>query len=100
MEQQQHADDDIEAEYTSIIEKEQSRPSTFEITKALGMRAYAISYGELANVPIPASGCVYDAIEIAKMELAAGKLPVVIVRRMPDGTVRLIDPNNSIDKKQ
>ena len=56
----------------------------FEKIRVLGARATQISDGAPSTVDITG---LTDAMEIAKKELAERKLPMVIQRVYPDGTV-------------
>ena len=58
--------------------------SKFEKIRVLGARATQISEGAPSTVDITG---LTDAMEIAKKELDAGKLPMVIERIYPDGSV-------------
>lgn len=56
----------------------------FEKIRVLGARATQISEGAPSTVDITG---LTDAMEIAKKELNEGKLPMVIERIYPDGSV-------------
>ena len=56
----------------------------FEKIRVLGARATQISQGAPSTVDITG---LTDAMEIAKKELNEGKLPMVIERIYPDGSV-------------
>lgn len=79
------------------------RPSLshFEITRLLATRANALANGAATALPqqhtteeLPSS-----AIEIAKLELARGLLPLQIRRRFPSGRVEMVNPNEFAPKK-
>jgi DNA-directed RNA polymerase I, II, and III subunit RPABC2 len=54
----------------------------YEKARILGTRALQISY----NAPIMINpGNEIDPLKIAEMELAQNKLPLIIIRKMPDG---------------
>jgi DNA-directed RNA polymerase subunit K/omega len=54
----------------------------YEIARALGARATQISRN--AKIMVDPKGET-DPLEIAKMELEQGKLPIIIVRTLPSG---------------
>ena len=56
----------------------------FEKTKILGFRVNQLSRGARAYIAVPEH--VTDLKEIARMELEARRLPVIVKRPMPDGT--------------
>ena len=55
----------------------------YEYTKLIACRAIQIKGG--ADVVLKEAEGVYDPIEIAKMELHARKIPLVIKRHLPNG---------------
>jgi DNA-directed RNA polymerase I, II, and III subunit RPABC2 len=57
----------------------------YERTKIIGMRANQLSQGARPYVPIPEH--VTDVADIARIELAQRRLPFIIRRPMPDGTM-------------
>jgi DNA-directed RNA polymerase I, II, and III subunit RPABC2 len=56
----------------------------FERTKILGFRTNQLSQGARAYIAVPEH--VTDLREIARMELEARRLPIIVKRPMPDGT--------------
>ncbi len=48
------------------------------------MRAEQLARGMQPFVPV--SGATFDPCMVAEQELAAGVMPLIIARRMPDGT--------------
>lgn len=58
--------------------------STFEKTKILGTRTNQLAQGARPYIEVPKH--ITDVYEIAKLELEARKLPIIIKRYMPDGT--------------
>jgi len=56
----------------------------FEKTKILGFRTNQLSNGARPYIAVPEH--VTDLREIAKMELEARRLPIILKRPMPDGT--------------
>ncbi len=64
--------------------------SKYEKVRVLGARAFQLSMGAPPLVDI--SG-LNDAVSIAEKELREGKLPLIIRRTFPDGTIKEIDVN-------
>ena len=58
--------------------------SKFERTNLIGLRAEQLARGSAPLVPI-ADDEVFDPVEVAGRELLARRLPLVVVRRTPDG---------------
>jgi DNA-directed RNA polymerase I, II, and III subunit RPABC2 len=56
----------------------------FEKTKILGFRTNQLSQGARAYISVPEH--ITDLREIARMELEARRLPIILKRPMPDGT--------------
>ena len=56
----------------------------YEKTKILGFRTNQLSQGARAYIAVPEH--VTDIREIARLELEARRLPIIIKRPMPDGT--------------
>ena len=56
----------------------------YESTRIIGFRANQLSQGAQPFVDVPDH--VTDVREIARMELAAKRLPFIIKRPLPDGT--------------
>jgi DNA-directed RNA polymerase subunit K/omega len=56
----------------------------FERARIIGVRALQISLG--APIPISIPENVKKPVEIAKLELEKGVLPITIRRKLPDGT--------------
>ena len=56
----------------------------YEKTKILGFRTNQLSQGARPYIAVPEH--VTDLREIAKMELEARRLPIILKRPMPDGT--------------
>lgn len=63
------------------------RLTRFEMARVLGARALQISLGAPLLVKIKE----FDPWEIAKKELIDGKMPLVVVRRYPDGSTERIE---------
>lgn len=57
----------------------------YERTKIIGMRANQLSQGARPYVPVPEH--VTDVADVARIELAQRRLPFIIRRPMPDGTM-------------
>lgn len=69
------------------------RLTKFETTKIIGTRAEQIARGATPNVDTTG---LMDPIEIAKLELKEHKIPMVLERPLPDGTIfkiKLTDRN-------
>jgi DNA-directed RNA polymerase subunit K/omega len=66
--------------------KHRSAPflTQFERTKVLGFRTNQLSLGARPYIAVPEH--VTEIREIAKLELEARRLPIIIKRPMPDGT--------------
>ena len=66
--------------------KHRSAPflTQFERTKVLGFRTNQLSQGARPYIAVPEH--VTDLREIARMELEARRLPIILKRPMPDGT--------------
>lgn len=66
--------------------KHRSAPflTQFEKTKILGFRTNQLSQGARAYIAVPEH--VTDLREIARLELEARRLPIILKRPMPDGT--------------
>ena len=58
--------------------------TNYEKTKCISFRASQINNGAKPYILVPAG--VNDSYQIAKMELEARRLPIIIKRPMPDGT--------------
>lgn len=56
--------------------------SKYEKARLIGMRAVQIANG--AELTIPPDG-ITDPIELAEMELKRGTIPLIVVRRLPNG---------------
>ncbi|NBO53031.1 MAG: hypothetical protein EBU84_00230 [Actinobacteria bacterium] len=56
----------------------------YEKTHILGFRTHQLSMGARPYIAVPAH--VTDLREIARLELEARRLPIIIKRPMPDGT--------------
>jgi DNA-directed RNA polymerase I, II, and III subunit RPABC2 len=56
----------------------------YERTHILGFRTHQLSMGARPYIAVPAH--VTDLREIARLELEARRLPIIIKRPMPDGT--------------
>jgi DNA-directed RNA polymerase subunit K/omega len=56
----------------------------FERTALEGLRAEQLVRGSAPLVPVDADA-PFDAVEVARRELLARRMPLVVVRRMPDG---------------
>ena len=56
----------------------------FERTKILGFRTNQLSQGSRPYIAVPEH--ITDLREIARMELEARRLPIILKRPMPDGT--------------
>lgn len=65
-----------------------NRLTRFELARVLGARALQISLG--APVMVKTSGKEF-ALEVAKRELIEGKVPMVVVRKYPDGELERIE---------
>ena len=58
--------------------------SKFERTALEGMRAEQLARGSAPLVPVDPAG-EFDPVAVARRELLARRLPLVVVRRAPDG---------------
>lgn len=69
--------------------KHQSVPflTQYEKTKILGFRTNQLSMGARPYISVPDH--VTDLREIAKLELEARRLPIILKRPMPDGTFEM-----------
>jgi DNA-directed RNA polymerase subunit K/omega len=69
--------------------KHQSVPflTQFEKTKILGFRTNQLSMGARPYIAVPDH--VSDLREIARLELEARRLPIILKRPMPDGTFEM-----------
>jgi len=65
--------------------------SKYEKVRVLGARAFQLSMGAPPLVDITG---LNDAVSIAEKELREGKIPLIICRKFPDGTVQEIDVNH------
>lgn len=59
--------------------------SKYEKVKIIGARAEQIQRGSPINIPVDPN-VPFDARKIAIEELKLGKIPMMICRKMPDGT--------------
>ena len=64
--------------------------SPFEKARILAFRAYQIANEKPIFVD---PGNLTDPLAIAKLELQQRKIPIVIQRKLPDGTYKLVDVN-------
>jgi DNA-directed RNA polymerase subunit K/omega len=66
--------------------KHRSAPflTQYEKTNILGFRTHQLSLGARPYIAVPAH--VTDLREIARLELEARRLPIIVKRPMPDGT--------------
>lgn len=60
------------------------RLTIYEIARIIGARAAQIAYGAPVLIPLP-KGTRLREVDIAKMELKAGVLPLTIRRELTDG---------------
>ena len=69
----------------------------YEYTNVIGTRAEQLARGAqpFVNVQFPSEAEDVNMYEIAERELAAGKLPFVVVRKMPNGTHQYIKLSRS-----
>ena len=75
---------DKKGEKIPISERQTSKyMSKYEKTRILGLRALQISEG--SHIMVDAKG-ESDSLRIAQMELRQGKIPMIIRRKLPDGT--------------
>ena len=56
----------------------------YEATRIVGFRANQLSQGAQPFINVPEH--VSDVREIARLELAAGRLPFILKRPLPDGS--------------
>ena len=76
---------------TSVVNVEATGvPLTrYERTHVIGIRAEQLARGALAFVEVPSdTERSFSLYEIAERELAAGKLPFIVVRHMPDNSTK------------
>ena len=59
----------------------------FEKVRLLGIRAQQISMGAPVHIDI---GDLTDSLLIAEREFNEGKIPLIIIRKYPNGTTRRI----------
>lgn len=71
---------------TGLDDAHKSYPflTKYESTRIIGFRANQLSQGARPFVPVPDH--ITDVREIARLELAAKRLPFIIKRPMPDGS--------------
>ena len=63
-------------------------PATrYELARILGARALQIALG----APLMINSKTKDAMELAREELAKGKVPFIIVRTYPDGQIEKVE---------
>lgn len=62
----------------------------YELARILGTRAGQIANG--APVMVDVAGLM-DPLEIAKKELEEGKIPIYVIRTMPDGSKHVVKLN-------
>ncbi len=67
------------------IEVSKKRLTKFEKTRIIGLRALELSLGAPPLIPVEQSSRL-SAIEIAAQEVEKKILPLIIGRRMPDGS--------------
>ena len=72
-----------------VDSKHRSSPflTQYEKTKVLGFRTNQLSLGARPYIAVPEH--VTDIREIARLELEARRLPIIIKRPMPDGTFEM-----------
>jgi len=63
--------------------------SEAEITRVIGIRATQISQGAKIFVN-HTDGEIFDPLKIAKQEFECGKIPIKIIRTMPNGDKQVI----------
>ncbi len=64
----------------------------FEYARILGARALQLSLGAPPLVKLPRNIDTRDMLEIARYELEKKAVPLVIVRKYPDGRVEKVEP--------
>lgn len=80
-------------EYEDLVKP---RLSKFEVAKAIGMRAYGLSYGAHSQIyETHHDNDISDVIQVAKLELQNKCMPLVIHKHMPDGTIIKVDVNKT-----
>lgn len=67
------------------------RLTKYEQVRILGTRAEQLAHGAEPTVDI---GNLIDPIDIARKELAEGKLPIELIRTMPNGQKNIIKLSN------
>jgi len=62
------------------------RLTRFESSRIIGARALQISFGAPVLIPIPYH--ILDSIDMAVLELKEKALPMIVRRRLPDGSYK------------
>lgn len=78
---------DVVAEYAKTKNQSQPKLTKYERAKIIGVRAEQLARGAKPFVELTTNSrgdVVFDPIATAELELMAGRLPFVVVRRMPD----------------
>lgn len=84
-------DDTLATDYADLVRPKLSK---FEVAKAIGMRAYWLSYGAHSTIYESYHDAdVADVIQVAKLELQNKCMPLLIHKYMPDGTIVQVDVN-------
>lgn len=76
---------DIMKQYDPNKNKTKNLLSKYEKVKLVGVRAEQLQRGAIPMIPIP-SDEPFDARKIAHEELHQRKLPMMVCRKLPDGT--------------
>ena len=76
--------DDIMARYNPKTNRTRNVLTKYELVKLLGVRVEQLQRGARPMVPWPDKG--FDARAMAEEELRSRKMPLIICRRLPDGT--------------
>lgn len=68
------------------VEISRKRLTKFEKARIIGLRALELSLGAPPLIPVEQGGLGLSTTEIAKQEVRRKMLPLIIGRRMPDGS--------------
>ncbi|MEM2940717.1 MAG: DNA-directed RNA polymerase subunit K [Thermoproteota archaeon] len=68
------------------VEISRKRLTKFEKARIIGLRALELSLGAPPLIPVEQEGRGMSTTEIAKREVGRKMLPLIIGRRMPDGS--------------
>jgi DNA-directed RNA polymerase subunit K/omega len=78
---------DVMASYSPTTNRSRNVLTKYERAKVIGVRIEQLAHNATPFVDIDPAA--FDVLEIAERELRTGRLPFVVVRRMPDGSQEL-----------